>query len=46
MFLNNDFPDKIIEGAPENSYIPQPDNKEQLMRCLMNLKDEINNLKY
>ncbi|MEJ7680619.1 MAG: DinB family protein [Segetibacter sp.] len=44
MFLNNDFPDEIIEGAPANFYIRQPDNKEQLMRCLMNLKDEINNV--
>lgn len=41
MFLNNDFPDEVIEGAPSNSGIPQPDNKEQLMVCLMNLKDEI-----
>ncbi len=43
MFLNNDFPDEVIEGAPSNAYIQQPDNKEQVMRCLLNLKDEMNN---
>lgn len=42
MFLNNDFPDEIIEGAPANSRIPQPDNKEQLRSYLLNLKDEMN----
>ncbi len=42
MFLNNDFPDEVIEGAPTNSCIPQPDNKEQLRSCLMHLKDEMN----
>lgn len=44
MFLNNDFPDEVIEGAPTNLYIPQPQNKEQLMTCLMKLKDEMNNV--
>jgi len=44
MFLNNDFPDDVIEGPPTNSCIPQPDNKEQLMSCLLNLKDEMNNV--
>jgi len=44
MFLNNDFPNEVIEGASANSYLPQPDNKEHLMSCLMNLKDEINNI--
>jgi len=44
MFLNNDFPDEIIEGAPSNSSIPQPVSKEQLVGSLMNLKDEINHV--
>ncbi len=44
MFLNNDFPDEVIEGAPANSRIPQPGNKEQLMKCLVSLKDEMNNI--
>jgi hypothetical protein len=43
MFLNNAFPNEIIEGVPSNSHMPQPDNKEQLMSILMNLKDESNN---
>lgn len=41
MFHNNDFPDEAIEGAPANAYIPQPDNKEQLMGRLLNLKEAI-----
>ncbi len=44
MWVNNDFPNEIIEGAPSNSCISQPDNKEELMSRLMNLKDEINNV--
>jgi DinB superfamily len=43
MFLNNEFPDEIIEGPPENFLTPQPRNKEQLMSSLMNLKEEIKN---
>ena len=42
MFLNNDFPDEVIEGAPDNALIPQPGSKEQLMNDLMNLKNEMN----
>lgn len=42
MFLNNDFPDAIIEGAPSNAYIAQPESKEQLMKDLLNLKEEMN----
>jgi DinB superfamily len=41
MFLNNDFPDQVMEGPPSNADTPQPENKEQLISCLMNLKDEI-----
>lgn len=41
MFLNNDFPDEIIEGASANSLIQQPNNKEQLMSSLINVKKEI-----
>ena len=44
MFLNNDFPDEIMEGPPSNEDTPQPESKEQLMNCLMNLKDEIKNI--
>lgn len=42
MFLNNDLPDQIIEGAPLNANMPQPASKEQLLRCLADLKDEVN----
>lgn len=42
MFLNDDFPDVIIEGAPSNAYIPQPESKAQLMKDLLNLKEEMN----
>jgi hypothetical protein len=44
MFLNNDFPDAIIEGAPSNAYLMQPESKEQLMKDLLNLKEELNRL--
>src|SRR5215211_4020516 len=44
MFLNNSFPDEILEGPPENASTPQPENKEQLMSELLNLKDEINHV--
>ena len=42
MFCNNEFPDAIIEGHPDNSLIPQPGSKEQLLHSLIKLKDEIN----
>jgi hypothetical protein len=42
MFLNNAFPDEALEGSPANAYVPQPDNKEQLMNGLINLKSEVN----
>ncbi|MCW3109652.1 MAG: DinB family protein [Segetibacter sp.] len=41
MFLNNEFPDVVIEGAASNAQTPQPRNKQQLMNGLMNLKDEM-----
>lgn len=44
MFLNNDFPDMVLEGPPSNLDTPQPESKEQLMRGLLNLKEEINNV--
>jgi hypothetical protein len=45
MFLNNNFPDEIIEGAASNSLIPQPGNKEELERGLIYLKHEINEVR-
>jgi hypothetical protein len=44
MFLHNSFPDKLLDGPPTNALTPQPANKEQLTRGLMNLKDEIRNV--
>lgn len=44
MFLNNDFPDEVIEGAPDNAYLPQPDSKAQLLRDLIHIKMEMNQL--
>ncbi len=41
MFLDNEFPDKIIEGPPSNKYTPQPVSKEQLMRRLITLIQEM-----
>lgn len=42
MFLNNDFPDMAIEGAPSNSTMPQPESKAQLITHLTDIKNEIN----
>jgi hypothetical protein len=44
MFRNNAFPDEVIEGPPTNANTPQPDSKEELLRCLIKLKEEINTL--
>jgi hypothetical protein len=41
MFLNNCFPDEIIEGPPSNAYTPQPRSKEQVINRLAELKNEI-----
>ena len=42
MLHNNDFPNEVIEGSPNNAFIPQPEGKEQLMNDLLNLKFEMN----
>jgi len=44
MFNRNEFPDELIEGPPTNAATPQPESKETLMRSLLNLKTEINNV--
>jgi hypothetical protein len=41
MLFNNEFPDEIIEGPPENSRTLQPASKEELMRSLLKLKGEV-----
>lgn len=42
MFSNNEFPDEIIQGAPENAFIPQPAHKEELQQGLLDIKKEMN----
>ena len=44
MFLNNDFPDEVVEGPLENLDTPQPDSKEHLMSSLIKLKQEVRNV--
>lgn len=41
MFLNNSFPDAVMEGPPDNANTAQPQSKEQILRDLQKLKDEI-----
>ena len=43
MLLNNAFPNEILEGAPSNAYMPQPESKGKLMNDLLNLKTAMNN---
>ena len=42
MFRNNSFPDERLTGAPSNSRIPQPANKQALITRLMDLKKSMN----
>ena len=42
MLSNSDFPNEILEGAPSNAFVPQPESKEQLMTDLSNLKSHMN----
>ncbi|QNF32240.1 DinB family protein [Adhaeribacter swui] len=42
LFRNNAFPDEVIEGSPENAFIPQPTSKEQLRHRLQDLKVAMN----
>lgn len=44
MFLNNDFPDKVITGEQSHCMMRQPLSKEQLKTGLLNLKQKINAL--
>jgi hypothetical protein len=42
MFLNNEFPDMLLEGPPSNATTQQPVSKEHLVIELEQLKDELN----
>lgn len=41
MFDDNEFPHEVIEGPPSNADTPQPESKEELLRGLLKLKEEI-----
>jgi hypothetical protein len=38
MFSNNDFPDVLLDGPPSNAKTPQPVNKEQIFKGLIDSK--------
>lgn len=42
MLHNNQFPDELLEGPPENLVTPQPESKEQILDSLISIKDEMN----
>ena len=44
MLLNNDFPDEVLEGSPNNALIPQPGSKEQLGNELVRLRADMNSM--
>lgn len=44
MFLNNDFPDELIEGPSSNNNTRQPVSKEDLQNSLFQIKHEMNHL--
>ena len=41
MLLDNEFPDAVLEGPPENHATQQPESKSQLISDLKQLKNEI-----
>jgi hypothetical protein len=44
MFRNNGFPDRQIKGPATNTFIPQPESKEEFRERLMAIKAEVNRL--
>jgi uncharacterized damage-inducible protein DinB len=42
LFRNKSFPDERLQGAPSNSRIPQPVNKEELLEEFAALRREMN----
>jgi hypothetical protein len=42
IFINNEFPDELIEGPESNNDTPQPKSKEELMQKLFALREKIN----
>jgi hypothetical protein len=44
ILANNDFPDEVIQGAPGNAFIPQPETKEELVNALVRIRKQMNEL--
>ena len=44
IFRNDGFPDTMIEGPATNTFIPQPQSKEELRQGLMTIREEVNGL--
>lgn len=44
MLENNAFPDIMIEGPATNTYIKQPESKDEVIEKLLKIKAEVNNL--
>jgi len=46
IFKNNSFPDIQIDGPATNTFIPQPESREELQHRLETIKDEVNRLDF
>jgi len=46
IFRNNSFPDIQIDGPATNTFIPQPESKEELQHRLQSIKDDVNLLDF
>ncbi|MDO3628471.1 DinB family protein [Mucilaginibacter sp. BT774] len=44
MLQNNSFPDMMIEGPATNTYIKQPETKDEMKQKLLAIEAEVNNL--
>jgi hypothetical protein len=44
LFLNNTFPDALLEGPPSNARTAQPESKAQLIQGLLNLKQALTDI--
>jgi len=44
MFQNNAFPDMMIEGPATNTYIRQPESKDEIRQKLLTIEADVNNL--
>jgi len=44
IFANNGFPDQMIEGPATNTFIPQPQSKEEIKEEMLSIKETVNKL--